>query len=798
MIVKTIKKGMALITTAIIGVIFLIITTGALYLTIVNSESTRVQKIRTKLNSSVISGLELALGKIQRYFYDSSLNKYKPILHFHNSKQKREELINTDGDPPLSETLPSGTDINNLLLNLPISLYGSLQDNINIGKLRSIPGEKYFAPANFYKTELISEGSGNNTLTPLLYSINHDNSSWIQNANNPAQSTYTYLVEAITKDNLSGEWQGAIADVEVTRFSLSGYGIFYADDLEILPGPDMIFNGKVHSNKNIYLGGPLTFNSTLHSAGHIYVGRKDTNGTGGNVRIKNPITGNLVQMTQSNDSIQALSGFSSHHLADTKYGDGINNPPSNPTDTWKVDPNWQNNAKSLWGEAVKDKVHGVKEMPKPDVKSIDRGGFYEQNAGIKVITKTQGTEGIPNQANSFNNYKEIIEMTDKNGNLLYKKTINYTSSGTISSTTYDYISGDLKMTTGNVTCNTPSTCQTLVNTTNDPISTTWFMNGREVDNRTRKPVRTTNIDIKKLQNTDLWPSDGLVYASREDSVPDSDMLDGKNDIPTPDGNRKPYGIMLQNGKTLSKPINFVTNNPVYIRGDFNVHQKSDGTRLINPNNNNENVDFGKPGIDTWKPASIISDALNILSNSWNLSDYQNIYNPNPNRTASYTEVNATMVTGIVSTDRKLSSSASGTYSGGFENYPRFIENWSGKNFVMRGSFIQLWQSKFATGRQGYSFYSPPNRRWGFDRSYEIQNENLPAGFLDIVPATTEFVKIRNIKLVKVTDTNIYKALKSINDGNKTNLKNTLKNDFNLDVEEILGLKNNSPSNPNGD
>lgn len=92
------------------------------------------------------------------------------------------------------------------------------------------------------------------------------------------------------------------------------------------------------------------------------------------------------------------------------------------------------------------------------------------------------------------------------------------------------------------------------------------------------------------------------------------------------------------------------------------------------------------------------------------------------QTASRSFVNATFVSGIVPKRAKQSY-------GGLHNYPRFNETWSGQDLFISGSFIQL---NFSTGSTGpfeqdaweadsppqdaepIAYYSPPNRRWGYD------------------------------------------------------------------------------------
>lgn len=87
-------------------------------------------------------------------------------------------------------------------------------------------------------------------------------------------------------------------------------------------------------------------------------------------------------------------------------------------------------------------------------------------------------------------------------------------------------------------------------------------------------------------------------------------------------------------------------------------------------------------------------------------------------------VNSIIVGGLV-------PSRLGQSYGGLHNFPRFLENWGGDDLHISGSIIQLNFSTYATapfdseklawepggsGQTGEQlpFYSPPNRRWGYD------------------------------------------------------------------------------------
>jgi hypothetical protein len=60
------------------------------------------------------------------------------------------------------------------------------------------------------------------------------------------------------------------------------------------------------------------------------------------------------------------------------------------------------------------------------------------------------------------------------------------------------------------------------------------------------------------------------------------------------------------------------------------------------------------------------------------------------------------------------------YSGGFENLPRFHENWSGKTCTIKGSFVSTWFSQIADSPWVYggAYYSAPLRNWSYDASFD--------------------------------------------------------------------------------
>jgi hypothetical protein len=281
-----------------------------------------------------------------------------------------------------------------------------------------------------------------------------------------------------------------------------------------------------------------------------------------------------------------------------------------------------------------------------------------------------------------------------------------------------------------------------------------------------------------------------------------------------DPDRRPYGFRIKQGNDLRRNnqntvllgLTLVSDNPVYIQGNFNGHgstnQLTELTRdadVKDPTNDNDfygldraTSGFGNPNRDTWRPAEVLADAVTLLSDSfcdgsvedaYRLSNKSNptatdtdlvsrygcvdgaratsylsqnrpntddkvpgtwarenpgenddntadgtspilfsrngvamVYNSSTSKTAPYSSnyhlfsdvlgntahgrktpivqnnawVNVVMISGNV-------PSRNNQGNGGLHNFPRLLERWAGKDLKIRGSFIQLNFSNYATG-----------------------------------------------------------------------------------------------------
>ncbi len=178
------------------------------------------------------------------------------------------------------------------------------------------------------------------------------------------------------------------------------------------------------------------------------------------------------------------------------------------------------------------------------------------------------------------------------------------------------------------------------------------------------------------------PNSGLIYAFREDAIredaiarpaaeifencrEESDLVSGGQDdtnlcrmdprvprdppidnvtgiSPKPvdylaDPDRRPHGFRLANGTQLGREetvagLSFISDNPVYILGNFNDHGIEEFTDTLNTNGSGDYtnfydrptlaLDFARADIDSpdtldrWRPTEVLSDAITILSVSY--------------------------------------------------------------------------------------------------------------------------------------------------------------------------------------
>jgi hypothetical protein len=236
--------------------------------------------------------------------------------------------------------------------------------------------------------------------------------------------------------------------------------------------------------------------------------------------------------------------------------------------------------------------------------------------------------------------------------------------------------------------------------------------------RELKTIRPIQIDVSKLvawnaSNSVLRPT----LAARPNGIADIRIIyiyDGRTFTALNES-----GVRLINGDTLPpKGLTVATPAPIYVQGHYNCPVANRGTTNT---------------VGTV-PASLCGDAVTVLSTMW--FDTNSVGSTALTaRIAANTTVNAALLTGLVAT--------TGTSdSGGVENFPRFLEDWTSKTLTYNGSMVCMFYSQVATGPWNNigdppGIYNPPTRVWGLDPNFSDENK-LPPG----TPAITVLVRSR--------------------------------------------------------
>lgn len=196
------------------------------------------------------------------------------------------------------------------------------------------------------------------------------------------------------------------------------------------------------------------------------------------------------------------------------------------------------------------------------------------------------------------------------------------------------------------------------------------------------------------------------------------------------------GIRLINGEAIPgkydnvNPLNtqgftVASENAVYVKGNYNA------TGVSNSSGASSEDKYLPQNTDRHIPASIVGDAVVILSNNWD--DTKSFQFPFSlgSRSVTETTVRFAMLSGdTITTVNAEPNQGSGDprLGGGVHNFKRFLEDWANIRLNYAGSIINLYNSNNNNGtfKCCRVVYSPPTRNWVFDASFNDPNR-LPPG-----------------------------------------------------------------------
>jgi len=161
-------------------------------------------------------------------------------------------------------------------------------------------------------------------------------------------------------------------------------------------------------------------------------------------------------------------------------------------------------------------------------------------------------------------------------------------------------------------------------------------------------------------------------------------------------NAFPNSIRIINADTITTPLAFVSNLPIYLTGNFNTASYANYANAS-----------GTP----WSSTMIGGDMISVLSTGW--SDGGAAWGVAPSagsRIAGDTTIDSAFVTGFM-----FSPTAPG-----LEGIPPLLENWSGHNLNYAGSiYLGYYTVYYATppATSGAATYQPPTKNFNYETHF---------------------------------------------------------------------------------
>lgn len=478
---------------------------------------------------------------------------------------------------------------------------------------------------------------------------------------------FTAAVRATIEDPIFGtiEYRAGRRFVR-SETSVLQFSVFYQGDMEIASGANMIINGPMSTNGSAYIGAQAGVEIT--------------------------ITDEISVLNEFNGSANLLDGTTHRKpgaLGSSVLHDPIFDPNPNDADT--------PDQPTARGAQVK-KLTGPENFV---------GGV---NVGKALADYPEAYENFSGTADANEVYRAVIAPppTSSEGVALAEDPMvasrrMYNRAGIVV-TISENSEGQPVVNVG--TPSNPTAYNATVAAQLDEIIPPDERRKDVFDKREQRVMKMTSLDVAALSNALATNSslatayNGVLYIH--------DTTTGTR------GSGDGAGIRLVNGSTTpainnadGQPKGFavVSNNALYIQGDYNTTAITDGSSTRS------------------NPAVLMGDAVTILSAGWN---DENSSAGIDQRRATPAEGSSEMVlnAGIL-TGNTPSTSDPPTNSGGVQNLVRLMEDWSGYRVTIRGSMGQLFSSKYMNSEfkspaqplpdDDLVYWVPDERRLDFDR-----------------------------------------------------------------------------------
>jgi hypothetical protein len=448
------------------------------------------------------------------------------------------------------------------------------------------------------------------------------------------------------------------------------YAVFYNVVLEINPGAAFTISGRVHCNTNIYCtgssaGSPLTFSSSVDAAGTI-----TNNPNPCDPQNYGNRTGNVVYNggtpIQNYDTLNLPLGNCSTNYTFSQIESLLQLPPAAYASG--TQPAYNTNGLVYFANKADLIISN-------DVATGANFTVLYQNPNNSPNYLTAVLPDATNRVPTIYTTNQTTHLPTTNVYALGYTNIYFSYVTNV--TFYDYREGD-----------TVKAIQIDVGKLGAWLGNT---NSRGGWNYELKNASGTSIDVGHVVNSifvfnSVNPTTGTLPAVR--------LVNGTQ-LPTNTVRNANNGQQVR-----ASGLGIATAQPIYVEGNYNVT-----TDLVH-----YAYTLGSTTNGCTLPAALIGDAITILSS--NFVDYPTSATAplDPTTAETAITINAACFEGIVPSNCSY-------YSGGLENFLRLLENWGSKTVNYNGSIVVMFPSTYATSHWGGSYYTAPNRAWGFDTTF---------------------------------------------------------------------------------
>ncbi len=495
------------------------------------------------------------------------------------------------------------------------------------------------------------------------------------------------------------------------------FAIFYQSDMEIAPGAAMTINGPVHGNSTVYLDpqAGLTFSNTVSAVGS-------------NILNQSPLDPTTSRPTPSaiyfNGNPPELNGVNPLNLPVGTNATGIGTNDSQDVYAILEPPQAGQGPTSATGtNLLYNKADMIIIISNNNTISVTSGAGINSQATVissnqwQTFLSTNGTF-VDQRDNSLPVDPVVLNVSNL---------VNWSATNTVLRPVLSSLRGSAAADVQSIYVDDQRNTTSNVVTTNTTLGTNYSTNATTTSSKPAAgtyvpPITSTNTTST---TTSSKPTSGTYIGSittngsGTNKTYTCNLITGYtyNAISSTISTNTTYltnypvisqpGIVLSNGAVLPpQGLSIATPDPAYIIGNWNVQLTKGGSS-----------DAGLSDTSYTHPSAIYADAITVLSSAWNPA---NSALGISSRTATSDTVNAAFLTGNVPSDGN-------NYSGGVENFARFLENWSGQTFTYNGSMVCVFSSQIAnypwpgTG----TVYNPPTRHWAFDNNFSNPAKQPP-------------------------------------------------------------------------